>query len=131
MPRFILLEHHWNGVHWDLMFEEAEHLRTWALDAPIVSGVDLPARALGDHRLVYWEYEGEISGGRGSVRRVDRGEYQVEEWTAERVRARLAGTRLVGVVELWAISEGESKCWVCRFEGEVSEGEPCRGATSA
>ena len=46
MPRFVLLEHVWNGVHWDFMLEAGEVLRTWAIDAPIVAGQDLPARAL-------------------------------------------------------------------------------------
>ena len=46
MPRFVLLEHVWNGVHWDLMLEHGDVLRTWAIDSPIVAGIDLPARAL-------------------------------------------------------------------------------------
>jgi DNA polymerase Ligase (LigD) len=134
MPRFVLLEHRWNGVHWDLMFEVGDHLRTWALDAPISSGVDLPARALGDHRLVYLDYEGEVSGGRGTVGRVDRGEYDVLEWTDDRVCARLLGERLVGVAELRTGEGGVTEAarrWVLRFEGEVSESGPCDGATSA
>ena len=38
----------WDGVHWDLMLETEPGgpLRTWAIDAPIVAGKDLPARAL-------------------------------------------------------------------------------------
>ena len=47
MPRFVLLEHVWNGVHWDFMLEAGEVLRTWAIDAPVIAGRDLPARALG------------------------------------------------------------------------------------
>ena len=76
MPRFVVLEHVWNGVHWDFMLERGEVLRTWAIDAPIVAGQDLPARALADHRLIYLDYEGEVSGQRGSVRRVDAGTYR-------------------------------------------------------
>ncbi len=76
MPRFVLLEHKWNGVHWDFMLEAGEVLRTWAIDAPLVAGRDLPARALDDHRKVYLEYQGEISGNRGSVRRVDAGVFR-------------------------------------------------------
>ena len=67
MPRFVILEHHWNGVHWDLMLEVDDRLRTWALDAPIAPGMDVPARRLPDHRAVYLDYEGAISGGRGSA----------------------------------------------------------------
>ena len=73
MDRFVVLEHDWDGVHWDLMLERGEVLRTWAIDAPIVAGVELPARALADHRRLYLEYEGPISGKRGAVRRVEEG----------------------------------------------------------
>jgi hypothetical protein len=106
MPRFVLLEHHWNGVHWDLMLEAGDVLRTWAIDAPIVPDVTVPARALGDHRRVYLEYEGAISGDRGWVRRVDSGVYEPRIWTAERVEAVLKGAQLVGLVALWSVGAG-------------------------
>ena len=32
--RFVVLEHEWNGVHWDFMIEDDGRLRTWAIDAP-------------------------------------------------------------------------------------------------
>ena len=44
--RFVVLQHDWNGVHWDFMLEAGEGLRTWAVDAPIVPGVPLAARLL-------------------------------------------------------------------------------------
>ena len=100
MPRFVLLEHHWNGVHWDLMLEAGDALRTWAIDAPVVAGVELPARALGDHRLRYLEYEGEVGGNRGVVHRVDQGLYKPVIWTPTWVRVVLQGTQLVGAAEL-------------------------------
>lgn len=109
MPRFVLLEHRWNGVHWDLMFEVGDVLRTWAIDAPIVPGADLPARALGDHRRVYLEYEGEISGNRGTVRRVDQGRYTPEIWDEDQVRVLLEGTQLVGAAELRRIGSGTAE----------------------
>ena len=96
MPRFVLLEHHWNGVHWDFMLEAGEVLRTWAIDAPIVSGRDLPARALGDHRKIYLDYEGEVSGDRGTVRRVDAGTFRALIWPKDHVRVEVAGSQLVG-----------------------------------
>jgi hypothetical protein len=106
MPRFVLLEHHWNGVHWDLMLDAGDALRTWAIDAPIVRGVALPARALGDHRRAYLDYEGPVSGDRGWVRRVDSGVYEPRLWTAERVEAELSGAQLVGRVELCRVGAG-------------------------
>ena len=117
MPRFVLLEHVWNGVHWDLMLEHGEVLRTWAIDSPIVAGQDLPARALPDHRRIYLEYEGEISGNRGHVRRVDTGTYQTLEWSADRVRVHLAGSQLVGEVELResGSASGAPASWIFRM----------------
>jgi hypothetical protein len=98
--RFVVLEHVWNGVHWDLMLDTGQALRTWAIDEPIVAGRKLPARMLGDHRRDYLDYEGEISGNRGRVRRVDHGTYEVLVWTVDRVVVRLAGVQLVGTAEL-------------------------------
>jgi hypothetical protein len=117
MRRFVLLEHRWDGLHWDFMLEHGEILRTWAIDAPLVADVDLPARSLPDHRRIYLEYEGEISGNRGTVRRVDEGSFTTEIWEEGRVRVRLLGTQLVGDVEIRQVvpaSDGEMT-WVFRM----------------
>ncbi len=60
MPRFVLLEHRWEGIHWDLMLERGGVLCTWAIDAPVVPEADLPARALPDHRRIYLEFQGDL-----------------------------------------------------------------------
>jgi hypothetical protein len=106
--RFVVLEHHWNGVHWDLMVEVGPDgpLRTWAIDAEPVPGRDLPARALADHRRDYLTYEGPVSGGRGEVRRWDEGTCAVEVWQANLVRLVLRGAHLIGPVELWGSTAG-------------------------
>ncbi len=123
--RFVVLEHRWNGVHWDFMLEHehGESLRTWAIDEPIVAGVELSARALPDHRIAYLDYEGPISGDRGSVARVDEGLYVPIEWTDDRVRARLSGRQLVGEVVLWrewpALDAAPPRNWKFSF-GKVS-----------
>ena len=106
MGRFVILEHRWNGVHWDLMLEGDGVLRTWAIDEAIVAGRNLPARALADHRLHYLEFEGEISEGRGSVRRWDSGSYQSRLWTPELVRFRLEGAQVEGEAVLFRIESG-------------------------
>lgn len=94
--RFVLLEHRWDGVHWDFMLERGGVLKTWALDAPPAPGKEGAARALPDHRAAYLDYEGPVSGGRGTVARVDVGVYIPLEWTDDRVRIRLEGRQLVG-----------------------------------
>lgn len=116
--RFVVLEHRGNGVHWDLMLEAAGALRTWAIDEPIVEGRDLPARALPDHRLIYLDYEGEISGGRGSVRRVAQGLYESRLWTPDLVRVRLDGAQVSGEVVLFSLDTGLTgapRSWLFRL----------------
>jgi hypothetical protein len=106
MGRFVLLEHRWNGVHWDLMLEVGDALRTWAIDARIVPGADLPARSLPDHRIDYLDFEGDVSRGRGTVRRVDRGRYVRLVWRPEFVRVRLEGCQLSGEAEIRRVDTG-------------------------
>jgi DNA polymerase Ligase (LigD) len=117
MPRFVLLEHLWNGVHWDLMLEDGEALRTWAIDAPVVVGQNLPARALADHRRIYLEFEGDVSGYRGTVRRIDEGTYRARLWSAVLVRICLEGTQLVGEAELRQVGETSdgATSWIFRL----------------
>ncbi len=117
MPRFVLLEHRWNGVHWDFMLESADGrvLHTWAVDAVVVPGRDLPARRLADHRTAYLDYEGEVSGGRGAVRRVDRGTFRVVTWSNDLVEVDLDGAQLVGRVVLRAVSTGGAAGWGMRL----------------
>lgn len=118
--RYVVLEHRWDGVHWDLMLDVGDVLRTWAIDAPITTGVDLPARALGDHRRIYLDFEGEISGGRGTVRRVERGLYEPLIWTPGHVRVRLEGGQFVGEAELRGTGPGANETplavpWILRL----------------
>jgi hypothetical protein len=83
------------------MLESDGVLRTWAIDEPVEAGRTLDARALADHRPAYLDYEGPVSGGRGTVARVDGGTYVAVEWEADRVRVRLRGRQLVGEALLW------------------------------
>ena len=109
----------WNGVHWDFMLEAGDVLRTWAIDAPIVAGRDLPARALADHRLIYLEYEGEISGNRGQCPAGRRGDLSRRLiWTADHVRVALGGvsTRRRGrPVAHRAAGSGGAVAWIFRL----------------
>lgn len=117
--RFAILEHHHQGVHWDMMIEDGESLRTWAVDAPIEAGVELPARELLAHRQIYLEYEGAISGGRGTVRRWDAGTCEVREWGESWVLVDLRGSQLVGEIELRRVGSPPARDWVFRL-GKLS-----------
>ena len=79
--QFVVLYHesppgHDRSNHWDLMFEQDNTLATWALDEMLQPGVSIEAIKLAPHRLDYLQYEGPVSGDRGSVSRVLEGTYR-------------------------------------------------------
>jgi DNA polymerase Ligase (LigD) len=122
MPRFVLLRHECppdceKPSHWDFMLEVDDVLWTWELrelpsvwlialgmevagDSPTVS-----ATRLADHRLAYLDYEGPVSGDRGSVSRVDGGTYEFVERTSKRTAIVLQGVKLKGAIVLRHVSE--------------------------
>lgn len=101
MARFVILQHEApEGVHWDLMLQSGEVLKTWALSEPPRLGQPIAARCLPEHRLVYLDYEGPLSGGRGHVARWDEGTYQLEDQQEGLLVVRLRGKRLAGRVRL-------------------------------
>ena len=100
MPRYVILEHDWPEKHWDFMLETGAVLLTWKLTGAPKPGVDIPAEKSVDHRLMYLDYEGPISGGRGSVSRWDGGTFETLIEQENRRVIRLQGERLQGIVEL-------------------------------
>ena len=77
--RFAILTHDHPELHWDLMFELSESLRTWRLSERPDRANSIKAEALPPHRLLYLDYEGPVSGGRGRVSRFDGGTYELRE----------------------------------------------------
>jgi hypothetical protein len=94
--RFVILQHDHPFLHWDLMLEVGDALRTWRLLEEPALGKVIAIEPLGDHRKLYLDYEGPVSGGRGAVRRWDAGELEWRIDETERVVVRLAGQRLSG-----------------------------------
>ncbi len=113
MPRFVVLEHDHPQRHWDFMLEAGGVLRTWRLPAPPQPGTPLPAEASFDHRLLYLDYEGPISGNRGQVITWDRGTYEEEAGSsADEIVLRLNGRRLQGSATL---RRDVSGAWLLRL----------------
>jgi len=100
MPRFVILEHDYPTRHWDLMLESGPVLRTWRLSTPPEAGRSIEAEASFDHRPVYLDYEGPVSGDRGVVKRWDTGTFSWESDTPDRVAVQLTGRRIAGRVVL-------------------------------
>jgi hypothetical protein len=70
------------------------------------------AEPTADHRLLYLDYEGPVSGGRGTVTRVDAGSFTWETDGPDRLTCRVAGARFVGGLTLARTDVG----WSCTFE---------------
>ncbi len=103
MPRFALLRHDWPEHHFDLFLEAGSELQSWKLPADFSPSVLSPILPGLPHRYHYLDYEGDVSGDRGTVTRWDWGEF---EWIAER-RAHFFGTRLMGSFE-WVEAADET-----------------------
>jgi hypothetical protein len=100
VPRYVILEHDHPELHWDLMLESGDVLRTWRLPAPPQPGQALVATASFDHRRLYLDYEGPISGNRGRVVRWDGGVLTWQEMEVNHLVFRLLGHRLQGLATL-------------------------------
>jgi len=97
VPRFALLRHDHPAEHWDFFLEDADALRSWRLAARPALGEVISAEQMADHRKVYLDYEGPVSGGRGHVVREDAGEF---DWLTDG-----PGTVLLAVHGQWLTGE--------------------------
>lgn len=95
MPRFTISRHEGSkeGDHFDLMLEHGDALKTWRLEN---TSFQFPqaAKQVKDHRKMYLDYEGEVSGGRGTVKIWDTGAYLVDRWEDLHIRIALVGRQL-------------------------------------
>ena len=115
MPRFVVLHHlapptDPREPHWDLMLEQDDKLETWALPAPPTAELTQPVQRLADHRIRYLDYEGPVSGNRGTVQRWDWGTYLLIDSSPGLRDVQLSGQRQT--VHLVLLREAvESKVW--------------------
>lgn len=115
LPRYVILKHDApRGLHWDLLLETAGLLAAWAIVRSPDEPGEIPAEKLPDHRRVYLEYEGPISGNRGTVTRWDRGEYRILRRREGFLELSVRGRRWHGVVRLTRCEAGP-EAWSCRY----------------
>ena len=98
--RFVILEHDHPHPHWDLMLDVGDVLRTWRLPSAPSAG-DMIAERIVDHRRAYLDYEGPISGNRGTVKRWDQGTYSAHESAVDLFDIELMGENLRGRVHMF------------------------------
>ena len=107
MPRFVILEHDYPDRHWDFMLEAADDLLTWRLSALPAPSTIVIAEEIPNHRLMYLDYEGPVSGDRGAVIRSDAGEFDWLENAEDRISVRLRGCLLNGTFRLERVAGAE------------------------
>ena len=105
--RFVILEHDHPFLHWDLLLEDGEVLKSWRLLHFPKIGFSIPAERMPDHRLMYLDYEGPVSGNRGTVKRFASGEYRGEESNGGETR--------------YAFTNSPFLSGVCRDDGDSVE----------
>ncbi len=97
--RFVVLEHaNHDGRHFDLLIETDGRLASWKSGPPPEEAADhsLSCARIADHRMIYLDYEGPISGDRGHVRRHDAGVCVIEHVAPNSWQVRFEGQRLAG-----------------------------------
>jgi hypothetical protein len=107
MPRFVILEHDHPFRHWDFLLEAGDTLKAWRLLREPQGGAPIEAELLPNHRPLYLDYEGPVSGGRGRVSRWDSGTFEWQDDLPDAVVVALTGSRIRACVEL---RKGE-KAW--------------------
>jgi hypothetical protein len=116
--RYAVLHH--TGIdrpHFDLLFEmepDVAALTTLRCPRWPVELGDL-LDELPEHRRAYLDFEGEISGGRGSVRRIEAGEIDVADLTVEPPTLGLSLRSNDGAIELTIAHEFEAETSVSRW----------------
>lgn len=113
MPRFAILDHDHPFQHWDFLLESGDVLRGWRLLAEPARGKPITAEPLPDHRPLYLDYEGPVSGGRGRVFRWDAGTFTWEHDTPDELVVAMEGRRVAGSVML-SRSDGGAWEWLWR-----------------
>jgi hypothetical protein len=76
MPRFAIVQHDHPYPHLDLFLEAGSVLRSWRLPISFPRCEPFAIEPIGDHRLLYLDYEGPVSNQRGTVVNVDRGTFE-------------------------------------------------------
>lgn len=120
MPRFSILIHDHPFLHWDFLLEAGSACRTWRLLGPPESAGGIVAEPLADHRLIYLDYEGPVSGDRGHVRQWDGGTFDWRLDEADVVEVDVAGAQIQGRISL---RRGAASSWVWSLDRSILPNE--------
>jgi DNA ligase D-like protein (predicted 3'-phosphoesterase) len=114
---FVVQEHHARTFHYDFRLEKAGALKSWAVPkgVPLKKGAKHLAIEVEDHPLDYADFEGVIEEGQygaGIVTIWDKGTYEVEKSTPNKLVFHLNGNRLKGRYCLLRFKRGGERGWL-------------------
>jgi bifunctional non-homologous end joining protein LigD len=121
---FVIQEHHARALHWDFRLERDGVLVSWAIPKGLPT--DRRSNHLAvhteDHPLEYATFGGSIPAGEyggGHVMIWDRGTYETEEWTPDKVKVVLHGARARG---RYVLFRTDPKNWMIHRMDEAEVG---------
>jgi len=99
--RFVVQKHQARSLHYDFRLEMGGVLRSWAVPKgpPLESGIRRLAVQVEDHPIDYIDFAGAIPQGEygaGSVEIWDKGEFELENESTDRLEFSLRGEKLSG-----------------------------------
>ena len=100
MPQYVILTHDHPFLHWDLLLEKEGVLKTWRLLKEPDSQSRIEVEALPDHRVHYLDYEGPVSGDRGTVSQWDKGNYEILSEENDQLELKLVGQKMNSVARI-------------------------------
>lgn len=115
-PIFVIQKHQATTLHYDLRLEREGVLVSWAVpkEPPTLKGVKRLAVQTEDHPLEYAGFEGVIPEGEygaGTVEIWDRGTFDMESWSDDKIVVEVHGEKLKGRYCLIRL-KGQKKNWL-------------------
>lgn len=98
---YVIQKHAASHLHYDLRLEKDGVLKSWAIpkEPPTSRGIKRLAIQTEDHPIEYADFEGVIPEGEygaGTVEIWDKGTFDIEEWTDEKIIVYIHGEKLRG-----------------------------------
>jgi len=114
---FVVHEHHARRLHFDLRLEKDGVLKSWAVPkgVPEQAGERRLAVETENHPLDYAGFEGVIPRGQygaGTVKILDKGEYDLKAWEEDKIEFSLKGEKLRGRYVLARFKKAGEKQWL-------------------
>lgn len=111
---FVVQEHHARKLHWDFRLEINKVLKSWAIPKkpPLKKSIKRLAVPVEDHSLEYANFEGTIPEGfygAGVVKIWDKGNYEPEEISKDKIVVKLNGKKMKGRYALIKMKSGRYK----------------------